>query len=94
MAIPRGAHPSRAKYQPLGDWLAAQPGEHVTLTFAQVEQILGQRLPPSAWTDHAWWWGTERRQESAAWVWLAAGWRLAVVARQDASVTYVRGSLG
>ncbi len=55
MAIPRGAHFSRAKYQPLGDWLAAQPGERVTLTFGQVEQILGQRLPASAWANAGWW---------------------------------------
>jgi hypothetical protein len=90
MADERLGHSRLAMYQPLGDWLAAQPGDHVTLTFAAVEQVLGQRLPPSAWASSTWWWRMERRSGSAAQAWQASGWRLEAVDRRRALVTFVR----
>jgi hypothetical protein len=90
MAFPRGVFPGLARYQPLGDWLAAQQGASVTLTFTEIEQILGQPLPTRARVASSWWHTTERRQDPPARVWGAAGWRVAAVDRRHAAVTYVR----
>ena len=57
------------KYQPLADWLAAQPGPRVALTFAQIEQLLGAPLPPTARAGTGWWWATEPRRSHVQ------GWR-------------------
>ena len=69
------------KYQPLTDFLQAQPGEVVTLTFEHLEQVLGESLPASA-RQHAAWWANEigdtRHVQARAW--LAAGWRVEAVA--------------
>jgi hypothetical protein len=88
--MPFSSQLSLARYQPLGDWLSTQPGEQVTLTFAEVQQILGQPLPATARTSNAWWLHAERYRTAAARVWHAAGWRLLEVNRQRATVTYVR----
>jgi hypothetical protein len=44
-----------SRYQRLADWLTGQPHEGVTLTFAQVQTILGAPLPLSAEVDSSWW---------------------------------------
>ena len=43
-------------YRPLADYLAAQPAATttVTLTLAEIEALLGKRLPLSA-RSHGWW---------------------------------------
>jgi len=46
--MPNRTPPGR-KYQPLADYLAAHPADEVTLTFAQIEAILGAPLPSSAY---------------------------------------------
>ncbi len=40
-------------YQPLADYLAAQPPEtvRITLTLPEVEAVVGSALPASAWTQ-------------------------------------------
>src|SRR5687767_14578824 len=78
----------RHPYQPLGDFLTAQELEEVTLTFAQLEALLGEPLPPDAWTQ-AWWANTASEQGR---VWAAAGWQVQWVRRirEEAAVTFVR----
>lgn len=36
------------KYTPLTQYLRKQPGDCVTLTFRQIQEIIGNTLPPSA----------------------------------------------
>ena len=43
------------KYDPLGTYLARQPGREVRVTFAEVEAVLGFQLPASARTYRPWW---------------------------------------
>jgi hypothetical protein len=62
-----------SKYQPLADWLAAQSGDSVTLTFAQIEAILGQPLPVIARGTRSWWTGL-RRWHYRSPPWRVAGW--------------------
>ena len=42
-------------YQRLADYLAVQPGDTVTLLFADVEAILGTLLPPPDAYFRGWW---------------------------------------
>ena len=69
-----------AKYAPLTQYLAAQPGATVTLTFADIEALLGAPLPASARrrTD---WWGNHIRSQSHTRAWTAVGWRVQRVNR-------------
>lgn len=44
-----------SKYEPLEIFLQESRQEKVDLSFRQVEQIIGGRLPKSAYTHRAWW---------------------------------------
>jgi len=57
-----------SKYDPLATYLKAQPKRKVQLTFAQIETILGTKLPASAAKYYGWW-----SSDSAVWVF--EGWR-------------------
>jgi hypothetical protein len=83
--------PSRHKYAPLAAYLAAQPGDRVMLTFAELEAILGAALPPSARTPP--WWANTRLASAQGRAWLGAGWRVARVDLRDEppAVTFARG---
>ena len=69
----------------LGAYLAghARIGERrVALTFGQLEELLGQPLPPSACTDPAWWGNSPGGKRGRAgwdyrWYgWLSVGWKV------------------
>ena len=65
------------KYQPLTDYLAALTADEATLTFAEIEAIIGTALPSSAWTSRFWANAADRLhrlpQKRA---WRRAGWRV------------------
>ena len=61
-----------AKYDPLELYLSAQPEDGCTLTFAQIEEIIGAPLPPSA-RRHKSWWGNDNTHVQAQ-TWMDAGW--------------------
>lgn len=44
------------KYLPLTRYLQALPQEQqsATLSFAEIERLLGEKLPPSAWLSQYW----------------------------------------
>jgi hypothetical protein len=75
------------KYEPLRRYLAALPGERVTLRFAEVEAIVGAPLPASAGGQH-WWTNYPRPARLRGWG--AAGWRVAHVDAFQRLVTFVR----
>ncbi len=77
------------KYEPLRAYLAAQPGPELTLTFLEVEAIIGARLPRSA-RARAWWMESAAGPQTRAW--RAAGWAVAQVAPRPAPglVTFAR----
>ena len=58
---------------PLARYLAAQPGDRVTLTLAEIEAIVGAPLPAGARRRD--WWTMHRRTGLRPAVW-AAGWRV------------------
>ena len=63
-----------AKYEPLGKYLSGEPADSCTLTFAEVEAIIGGRLPASA-RAHQGWWGNDRTHVQAR-SWMHAGWKV------------------
>src|SRR5215213_824584 len=91
-AMARRAGPQ--KYDPLAAYLAALRVDAVTLTFAEIEAIIGTALPatalgPSFWANYG-------GNYYAARGWLAVGWRVATLHRTldiDA-VTFVRVAPG
>ena len=63
------------KYDPLERYLLGldRTVEH-RISFAQVEEILGSPLPPSARTHQAWWANQRGAGHSQAHSWMGAGW--------------------
>lgn len=62
----------QSKYYPLYEYLQQQPDTvPLELTFAEVEAILGQALPPTALSTRAWWANSRSAQ---AHFWQDAGW--------------------
>ncbi len=60
------------KYYPLYKYLSAQSQEDVCkLSFAEVEEIIDNSLPPSAYKTRAWWANTRTTQSAS---WLDAEW--------------------
>ena len=61
-----------SKYTPLAEYLKRQDREHVPLTFAEIEKIIGAKLPPSA-TRHRPWWSNNPDNSVMTRAWLDAG---------------------
>ena len=72
------------KYQPLVDHLAAQPVATVTVSFVEIEGLIGAPLPQLAPTRT--WWHNSRPH----WLLRAAGWRVAHVDFAAHTVTFAR----
>jgi hypothetical protein len=57
------------KYRPLERYLERQTTPVVKLTFDQIEKIIGNSLPPSAFRHRAWWANSyEGHINAAAWM--------------------------
>lgn len=79
-----------SKYAPLAAFLQAQTQESVTLSFAQIDELVGG-LPPSAREHHPWW-GNSRTADTHSWahLWIAAGWERGDLDLVGQTVTFVR----
>ncbi len=63
---------SSSKYRPLTAHLRAQRGAQVRMSFAEIERVLGAKLPPSA-TSHRAWWSNNPLNNVMTKAWLEAG---------------------
>jgi hypothetical protein len=82
-----------SKYDPLQDFLEplASHLAEVTLSFDQIEGILGFDLPPSAYKHRAWWSNpSSPHQHPYAQAWLAAGWKVDTVNQDEKWVRFTR----
>jgi hypothetical protein len=77
----------RRHYEPLGSYLARARGPAHALTFAEVEAILGRRLPSTAYTRRDWW-TNDPGHSQADYGWLGPGWLVASVDRRRRMVTF------
>ncbi len=80
----------RTKYSPLREYLARRPAsiKYATLTFAEIEKIIEDRLPSSA-LQHQHWWGSSDSSVQAQ-SWLYAGWQVQAVNLKDRTVIFRR----
>lgn len=62
----------KTKYQPLADFLTESNKEDITLTFTDIEKILGFNLSPSARKHRPSW--ANNSQEALSWGWMPVGY--------------------
>jgi hypothetical protein len=74
-------------FQPLIAFLAACPRDEATLTFAEIEQLLGRLLPRVVFT-RAWW--TRGGTDSSPRPWESAGWVVKSAEPRQRRVTFAR----
>jgi DNA-binding XRE family transcriptional regulator len=81
----------KRKYEPLFEYLKQQPDTGlIELTFAEVEQILGRKLPGSALVTRAWWANSPTTQGVA---WLEADWLVDDVDFENQAVVFRPGRI-
>ncbi len=82
------------RYRGLYDSLSEQRDnrDRLSISFTELEEIIGGPLPPSARKHRAWW--SNSRSHSHASAWLDAGWRVESVDMTGGIVTFVRETVG
>ena len=65
------------KYEPLTHYLEQQSGS-VTMTYSEIEKILGQQLPPSA-SEYQEWWGNDDETHPQSMSWKKANYRVSIL---------------
>lgn len=81
-------------YAPLEERLASASQSDVTLSFDEIERLLGRKLPPSAYDERIkrqWWANTDTHSQARAW--LRAGRKAKLDAARN-NVTFVRHTGG
>ncbi|MFB9990833.1 hypothetical protein ACFFLM_02380 [Deinococcus oregonensis] len=78
------------KYLPLSEYLRESSARTLTLTFAEIEDLLGFDLPPSAKKHRAWWSNSSTGHSQAA-AWLNPGWEVAGVTRTTVTFQHRKG---
>lgn len=88
-AHPVSARGRRSKYAPVIDYLNSVKSDRVDLSYKQIEEMVGEPLPPSAHNHRAMW----SNSEQVGWVMmrrvLEAGWRVESV-QMGSKVVFVR----
>ena len=82
--------PFMPDYTRVATYLAARREPRVTLTFDQVEAILGEPLPLVARVMGGWWSGVSAQRHQQGRAWRAVGWRSEHVDIYAETVTFVR----
>jgi hypothetical protein len=77
------------KYATLGSYLRGRGSDSISVSFAEVEQILGAPLPASART-HRSWWSNNPENNVATREWLAAGYQTERVDLRGGKVVFRR----
>jgi hypothetical protein len=84
-----------SKYDALASYLLRQRGPAHTMSFADIEQLIGMPLPNSS-REHNAWWGNDRSPQSthsqAKYGWLAAGWEVESVDPIQQTTTFRRST--
>lgn len=77
----------QGKYWPLFDHLRRSGQDEITLTFAQIETVLGANLPPSARTRRGWWSNRSKGSLQAS-AWMEAGYHVEELDLEREQVTF------
>lgn len=76
-----------ARYDAITEYLREDGAEKRTLSFSQIERLIGAALPPSA-RGYAAWWANDARPGRQSHAWLATGWKTEDVDLADECVTF------
>jgi hypothetical protein len=79
------------KYEPLKHFLAEQKATEVPMTFAEIERVVGKRLPPKA-ANHRAWWSNSPTNNVMTRAWLDAGYKTERVDMACRKLVFVRSS--
>jgi hypothetical protein len=77
------------KYTRLGEFLRSQPRKEVPLTFAEIERIIGGKLPPNS-PQYPAWWSNNPSNNVMTKVWLNAGFRTEQVDVKSGKIVFRR----
>jgi hypothetical protein len=78
-----------SKYEALPQFLRSAHGSIKRLGFAEIERVLGFKLPKSAY-EHEAWWSNNATGHSHARAWMNAGWRTQDLDLAGRKVTFQR----
>lgn len=78
-----------SKYDLLGQYLKAQYASEVPMTFAEIERVIGTKLPPSAYR-HRPWWSNNATNSVMTKVWLNSGYETSRVDIQARKLVFRR----
>lgn len=56
-----------SKYEPLQKFLKSKQSNRLIMTFSEVEDVLGFKLPASAYKYMAWWDGASQHTQAYSW---------------------------
>lgn len=77
-------------YDPLRERLSSLHVTTVRMSFTDIEEIIGQGLPPSSRKYSAWWGNNDQGGKRHSAAWLKAGWRTEGLALEMEEVSFVR----
>ncbi len=80
------------KYERLGAFLKSQRTKEVPMTFAEIERVIGSKLPPNS-PQYPAWWSNNPTNNVMTKVWLAAGFRTEQVDTKARKVVFRRVEL-
>lgn len=83
--------PVESKYAPLASFLSRLPKsqERITLTFNQIETIIGNQLPGAA-REHRSWWANDSTTHVQSGQWLKVNWRAVSINMTGETVVFAR----
>ncbi|TAL98642.1 MAG: HNH endonuclease [Paraburkholderia sp.] len=79
-----------SKYSPLAEYLQHHDRTEVTLSFDKIEQIIGEKLPPTADSYRPFWANSTVKDGHPGRLWLSVGWRQVSLDRANRLVTFSR----
>ena len=77
------------KYSRLGEFLRSQRAKEVPMTFAEIERVIGDKLPPNS-PQYPAWWSNNPSNNVMTKVWLAAGFRTEQVDTKARKIVFRR----
>ena len=83
----------QAKYYPLEAHLKSIGFERIRMTFDEIEQVIGSRLPASA-RKHRAWWSNNPSNSVITHAWLGAGYKTEGVSIEHEFLTFRKGASG
>ena len=80
-----------SKYAPLADHLRQSGQETLTMTFAEIEEVIGGALPQSAFNHRAWW-SNNPTNNVMTHAWLEAGYETVNVDMAGRTLAFVKSA--